>query len=280
MVNTYPIRFPAQLRQHLRSLRKKHGLTQANVAALLGVSQARVAEIEANPGLVSFEQIMQLLATLGATVTLLETDLSPLFHEAKHVAQSGTTSDSQARTGVPGTLAPDESLDQAGTASDESSSSNSVRKVTKNYDAPTPPNLAQVGKSGSELARRTPAPLGELDHASKTVNPSSDKQARKAIDASSSLYAARKAVDSLGGLDSARKALDAISASETARKALDSLGGLDQARKAIEASSGLDAARKAIDSLGGLDQARKTLRDLESLQSYRNALVHSKKGNW
>lgn len=72
MTNDYPIRFPAQLRQHLRALRKRRGLTQAQVGARLGVSQARIAEIEAEPGLVSFEQLMQLLSALGVTVSLIE----------------------------------------------------------------------------------------------------------------------------------------------------------------------------------------------------------------
>lgn len=72
MPPTYPIRFSAQLRPHLRALRKRRGLTQAQVGELLGVSQARVAEIEANPGLVSFEQMLQLLSVLDAALSLQE----------------------------------------------------------------------------------------------------------------------------------------------------------------------------------------------------------------
>lgn len=72
MTNDYPIRFTDQLRQHLRALRKKRGLTQAQVGALIGVSQVRIAEIEANPGLVSFEQLMQLLSKLGVSLSLHE----------------------------------------------------------------------------------------------------------------------------------------------------------------------------------------------------------------
>lgn len=72
MVAAYPVRFPDQLRQHLRALRKRHGLTQAQLGALVGVSQARIAEIEANPGLVNFEQLMKLLSVLGTSFTLQE----------------------------------------------------------------------------------------------------------------------------------------------------------------------------------------------------------------
>ena len=77
MVAAFPIRFPDQLRQHLRALRKRHGLTQAQLGALIGVSQARVAEIEANPGLVNFEQLMKLLSVLGVSLTLQEEAVAP-----------------------------------------------------------------------------------------------------------------------------------------------------------------------------------------------------------
>lgn len=70
MPTAYPIRFPAQLRPHLRALRKKRGLTQAQLGELVGVSQARIAEIEANPGVVNFEQMLQLLSVLGVTMCL------------------------------------------------------------------------------------------------------------------------------------------------------------------------------------------------------------------
>lgn len=72
MTNIYPIRFTAQLRQHLRALRKKRALTQAQVGAMVGVSQARIAEIEANPGLVSLDQLMQLLSVLDVSLFLNE----------------------------------------------------------------------------------------------------------------------------------------------------------------------------------------------------------------
>jgi HTH-type transcriptional regulator/antitoxin HipB len=67
------------MREHLRALRKQQGLTQAQLGAQLGVSQARIAEIEANPGLVSFEQILQLLAHLGSGLALETTTPEPAF---------------------------------------------------------------------------------------------------------------------------------------------------------------------------------------------------------
>jgi HTH-type transcriptional regulator/antitoxin HipB len=77
MVAAFPVRFPDQLRQHLRALRKRRGLTQAQLGALIGVSQARIAEIEANPGLVNFEQLMKLLSVLGVSLTLQEEAAAP-----------------------------------------------------------------------------------------------------------------------------------------------------------------------------------------------------------
>ena len=69
----YPLRTTEQLRQQLRSLRKKRGLTQARLGALIGVTQARVVEIEANPGAVSLQQIVQVLQALGAGFVIRET---------------------------------------------------------------------------------------------------------------------------------------------------------------------------------------------------------------
>jgi len=77
MVAAFPVRFPDQLRQHLRALRKRHGLTQAQLGALIGVSQARIAEIEANPGLVNFEQLMKMLSLLGVSLILQEEAAAP-----------------------------------------------------------------------------------------------------------------------------------------------------------------------------------------------------------
>jgi HTH-type transcriptional regulator/antitoxin HipB len=73
----YPLRIPDQLRPHLRALRQRHGLTQAQLGALVGVKQARIAEIEANPGAVSLDQLSRLLAALGATLHLHAPEAMP-----------------------------------------------------------------------------------------------------------------------------------------------------------------------------------------------------------
>lgn len=88
MVAVFPVRFPDQLRQHLRALRKRHGLTQAQLGALIGVSQARIAEIEANPGLVNFEQLMKLLSVLGVSLILQEEAVAPATTRAPEASAS------------------------------------------------------------------------------------------------------------------------------------------------------------------------------------------------
>lgn len=66
----YPIRLPGELREYLRALRKEQGLTQAALGELVGVGQARIAEIESNPGVVSVEQLLKLLSVLQASLVM------------------------------------------------------------------------------------------------------------------------------------------------------------------------------------------------------------------
>ncbi|GAA4343388.1 hypothetical protein GCM10023165_25800 [Variovorax defluvii] len=76
----YAIRLTDQLKPHLRALRKQRGLTQAQLGQRLGLGQARIAEIEAKPGLISVDQLVQMLSALGATLVL------------RDLADSGTSS--------------------------------------------------------------------------------------------------------------------------------------------------------------------------------------------
>jgi transcriptional regulator with XRE-family HTH domain len=78
MAPNYVIHFAAQLRQHLRALRKHRGITQTRLGQLLGVSQARIAEIEANPGLVNLDQMLQIFSALDVTLYLAENHPVPL----------------------------------------------------------------------------------------------------------------------------------------------------------------------------------------------------------
>ena len=68
----YPIDTPAQIRAVLRALRHARGLSQAQAGRLLGVSQKRIARIEAAPDRTSFDQVTKLIALLGGRVVVEE----------------------------------------------------------------------------------------------------------------------------------------------------------------------------------------------------------------
>lgn len=73
----YPVQLSSQLQQLLKSLRKSRQLTQAELAQRLGVVQSRVADIERDPGTVSVEQLLQVLAMLGAQMVVRESVAEP-----------------------------------------------------------------------------------------------------------------------------------------------------------------------------------------------------------
>lgn len=79
----YPLKTPEQLREQLRSLRKQRGLTQVQLGALIGVTQARVVEIEAHPGSVSLQQILQALNALGAGLVIRDPQADTADPETK-----------------------------------------------------------------------------------------------------------------------------------------------------------------------------------------------------
>ena len=68
----YPVNTPQQLRTMLRSLRQARGLTQAQLGERLGVSQKRIARIEATPEVTSFDQIARIITALGYRLVVAE----------------------------------------------------------------------------------------------------------------------------------------------------------------------------------------------------------------
>jgi HTH-type transcriptional regulator / antitoxin HipB len=67
----HPVSTPAQVRAVLPALRKHRGLTQAQLGALIGVSQKRIARIEADPAKASFDQISKLVVLLGGDLVVV-----------------------------------------------------------------------------------------------------------------------------------------------------------------------------------------------------------------
>ena len=82
----YPINTPAQVRGVLRALRQSRGLSQTEVGLLLGVSQKRVARIEAAPERTSFDQITKLLTLLDGRVVI--EDATPVVNKARETVGS------------------------------------------------------------------------------------------------------------------------------------------------------------------------------------------------
>lgn len=72
----YPIDTPAQARAVLRALRQARGLSQVQAGQLLGVSQKRIARIEAAPDRTSLDQVTKLIALLGGRVVIEDATLT------------------------------------------------------------------------------------------------------------------------------------------------------------------------------------------------------------
>ena len=78
----FPIQSPGQLSAHLRALRKARGLSQAQLGAVLGVGQTRIARIEGDPTAVSVDQFLGLLGALGVQVVLRPMASDAALHAA------------------------------------------------------------------------------------------------------------------------------------------------------------------------------------------------------
>lgn len=71
----YPIQTLQQLRPVLIGFRKQAGLSQAGLAAMLGITQQSYARIEANPAATSVERLFTVLRLLGGEIALKQMEL-------------------------------------------------------------------------------------------------------------------------------------------------------------------------------------------------------------
>lgn len=62
----FQIQSPKQFAVYLRALRRSRGLTQGDLGRLIGVTGARISEIEKDPSAVGLTQVLKLLHILGA----------------------------------------------------------------------------------------------------------------------------------------------------------------------------------------------------------------------
>ena len=72
----YPVDTPQQLRIILRTLRQSSGLTQTQLGQRLGVTQKRIARIEAAPEVTAFDQIARMVTAMGYRLVIEE----PMHH--------------------------------------------------------------------------------------------------------------------------------------------------------------------------------------------------------
>ena len=70
----HPASTPAEIQSVIRSMRKSRRLSQAAVGKLIGVSQNRIARIEAYPSRIKFEQVSRLVAALGGRIVVEVSD--------------------------------------------------------------------------------------------------------------------------------------------------------------------------------------------------------------
>ena len=77
MDDTFTVRTTEQLPQLLKAFRKNAGLTQADVALRLGVTQQTVSALERNAEAVSAERLMRLLNILGVEWVLRTRSTAP-----------------------------------------------------------------------------------------------------------------------------------------------------------------------------------------------------------
>ena len=66
----FPVRIPQQLPPLLQGFRKTAGLTQANVAARMGITQQTLSAMERNSSQVSVSRLLKLLGVLGVELVL------------------------------------------------------------------------------------------------------------------------------------------------------------------------------------------------------------------
>lgn len=69
-MNDYVVRIPQQLPILLQAFRKEAKLSQAQVAALLGVTQQTVSDLERNIGDASVSRLMRVMGVLGLELVL------------------------------------------------------------------------------------------------------------------------------------------------------------------------------------------------------------------
>ncbi|WP_033842105.1 helix-turn-helix domain-containing protein [Bordetella bronchiseptica] len=66
-----------QLGPYLKAWRREHGLSQSQFGKLIGLSQERISRIEANPEIVSLDQVLTVLMAMDCELSVRQRDRTP-----------------------------------------------------------------------------------------------------------------------------------------------------------------------------------------------------------
>lgn len=94
----YSVNTVDQLAPLLKAFRRAAGLTQADLAARLGITQQTYARLEADPQVVSLGRFLRVLAVLDVQMTLGNADASASPTGPKKIAADGTRKGKTAKT--------------------------------------------------------------------------------------------------------------------------------------------------------------------------------------
>ncbi|WP_233857812.1 helix-turn-helix transcriptional regulator [Paraburkholderia sp. HD33-4] len=152
----YAIKTLSQLRPILQGFRKTAGLTQAAMAAHLGVTQQTYAQLEANPAAVSIERLFRVLRVLQVDLKLTQSGSTQSVAVEDAVPPPERTLSRRTATGAPAAGAPAAGTPAAakGNARPATRAQAPVRRATPGSpSAASERTAAQASGTGIKAAR-------------------------------------------------------------------------------------------------------------------------------
>ncbi len=140
----YPIQTPQQLRPLLVGFRKAAGLTQAQLAARLGVTQQTYAQLEAKPESTGLDRLYLVLKLLN--VNLVLTQASGLAKPEGRVAKHGKSAEGSSPGKRPAAIKSDTKTGARGTAKTGAKGSTDHAKAPVKNRSSEPRPIAPVIK--------------------------------------------------------------------------------------------------------------------------------------
>ncbi|WP_332776093.1 helix-turn-helix domain-containing protein [Polaromonas sp.] len=90
-MNDYPVRSEQQVPMLLKSFRKARGMTQADLARAMGVTQQTASDLERNASSASVSRLLRLLSAIGVELVLRDkqADTKVLTPDQSETGKSG-----------------------------------------------------------------------------------------------------------------------------------------------------------------------------------------------